>query len=73
MPQKTLGGLTMNEQQNPTNDKHYTVREMGELFGVSRSKLDRLAREGKIKKIKFGATTLYKATDIQRYLASINQ
>ena len=63
----------MNEQQYLTNDKHYTVREMGELFGVSRSKLDRLVREGKIKKIKFGATTLYKATEIQRYLASINQ
>ncbi|WP_277395765.1 hypothetical protein [Aggregatibacter actinomycetemcomitans] len=40
----------MNEHQPPTNDKHYIVREMGELFGVSRSKLDRLAREGKIKK-----------------------
>ncbi|PNL90256.1 DNA-binding protein [Aggregatibacter aphrophilus] len=63
----------MNEQQYLTNDKHYTVREMGELFGVSRSKLDHLVREGKIKKTKFGATTLYKATEIQRYLASINQ
>ena len=63
----------MNEQQTQTNEKHYTEREMGELFHVSRSKLDRLAREGKIKKTKFGSTTLYKATEIQRYLASINQ
>ena len=46
----------MNEQQTQTNEKHYTVREMGELFHVSRSKLDRLAREGKIKKTKFGST-----------------
>ncbi|QLB21901.1 helix-turn-helix domain-containing protein [Phocoenobacter skyensis] len=62
----------MNQFQNVSDDKYYTVKEIGELFGVSRSKLDRLAREGKIKKTKFGSSTLFKATEIQRYLASTN-
>ncbi|OOS00994.1 DNA-binding protein [Canicola haemoglobinophilus] len=61
----------MNEQQN--TDKHYTVKEMQALYGVSRSKLDRLAREGKIKKTKFGSSTLFSAQEVQRYLMSINQ
>ncbi|EGP02981.1 TPA: helix-turn-helix domain-containing protein [Pasteurella multocida] len=63
----------MNQQHTHTNDKHYTVREMFELYGVSRSKLDRLAREGKIKKTKFGSSTLFSAQEVQRYLASVNQ
>ncbi|AKD40799.1 helix-turn-helix domain-containing protein [Pasteurella multocida] len=63
----------MNQQHTPTTDKHYTVREMFELYGVSRSKLDRLAREGKIKKTKFGSSTLFSAQEVQRYLASVNQ
>lgn len=64
----------MNEQQTPlSTDKHYTVKEMYDLFGVSRSKLDRLARQGKIKKTKFGSSTLYSALEVQRYLASVNQ
>ncbi|HDR1236147.1 helix-turn-helix domain-containing protein [Pasteurella multocida] len=60
-------------QQAQNTDKHYTVREMFELYGVSRSKLDRLAREGKIKKTKFGSSTLFSAQEVQRYLASVNQ
>ncbi|HDR1038458.1 helix-turn-helix domain-containing protein [Pasteurella multocida] len=60
-------------QQPQNTDKHYTVREMFELYGVSRSKLDRLAREGKIKKTKFGSSTLFSAQEVQRYLASVNQ
>ncbi|MEB3451344.1 helix-turn-helix domain-containing protein [Pasteurella multocida] len=63
----------MNQQHTHTNDKHYIVREMFELYGVSRSKLDRLAREGKIKKTKFGSSTLFSAQEVQRYLASVNQ
>ncbi len=40
----------MNEMRETALCKHYTVKEMAELFGVSRGKLDRLARQGKIKK-----------------------
>ncbi|MFQ1022694.1 helix-turn-helix domain-containing protein [Avibacterium paragallinarum] len=63
----------MNEMRETDLCKHYTVKEMAELFGVSRGKLDRLARQGKIKKTKFGNSTLYSAQEVQRYLASANQ
>lgn len=63
----------MIETMNNGLCKHYTVKEMAELFGVSRGKLDRLARQGKLKKTKFGNSTLYSAIEVKRYLDNANQ
>lgn len=52
----------------PTVEKHYTIKELGELLGFSRSKIDKLAKAGKLTKIKVGSNALFAASDINRFL-----
>lgn len=49
-------------------EKYYSTKELTALLGFSRSRLDALARTGKIKKTKAGRTTLYASSEIKRYL-----
>ncbi|WP_386695870.1 helix-turn-helix transcriptional regulator [Lonepinella sp. MS14435] len=45
-------------------DKYYTVKEITELLGVTRSTIDRYVKKGKLTRYKFGARTLFKANEI---------
>lgn len=49
-------------------EKHYTVREINKILGISRSKLDRMAKAGKLTKIKMGRTTLYPESSLKACL-----
>lgn len=49
-------------------EKHYTVREIHKILGISRSKLDRMAKAGKLTKIKMGRTTLYPESSLKACL-----
>ncbi|OOF47915.1 DNA-binding protein [Rodentibacter trehalosifermentans] len=49
-------------------EKHYTVREIKNILGISRSKLDRMAKAGKLTKIKMGRTTLYPESSLKACL-----
>lgn len=51
-----------------TLEKHYTIKELNELLGFSRSKIDRLVKAGKLHKIKAGQSTLFSASEIKRFL-----
>ncbi|WP_423972714.1 helix-turn-helix domain-containing protein [Glaesserella parasuis] len=57
----------------PTLEKHYTIKELNELLGFSRSKIDKLAKAGKLHKIKVGQTVLFSASEINRFLSECSQ
>ncbi|QPB42660.1 helix-turn-helix transcriptional regulator [Rodentibacter haemolyticus] len=57
--------------QTETIEKHYSVTELTNLGLGSRSKIDRLVRNGILTKIKIGRSTRFKASDIQAYLNSL--
>lgn len=57
----------------PTVEKHYTIKELGDLLGFSRSKIDKLAKAGKLTKIKVGNNALFAASDINRFLQECQQ
>lgn len=52
----------------PTVEKHYSIKELGDLLGFSRSKIDKLAKAGKLTKIKVGQSALFSASDVNRFL-----
>ncbi|EGT81167.1 helix-turn-helix domain-containing protein [Haemophilus haemolyticus] len=49
-------------------EKHYNVREIKKILGISRSTLDRMAKNGKLTKIKMGRTTLYPESSLKACL-----
>lgn len=57
----------LSDELNPI-EKYYSTNELKALLGFSRSRLDTLARQGRIKKTKVGRTTLYASSEIQRFL-----
>ena len=57
----------------PTVEKHYTIKELNDLLGFSRSKIDKLCKAGKLKKIKVGNSALFPASEINRFLSECSQ
>lgn len=53
-------------------EKYYTVRELEERLSVSRSTLDRLAKSGKLEKVKFGNKTLFTGRSVNACLSMAN-
>ncbi|MBE2896578.1 helix-turn-helix domain-containing protein [Pasteurellaceae bacterium HPA106] len=49
-------------------EQHYTRKSLSELLKVHPTTIDRLVRVGKLKKVKFGKTTLFPASEIKRYM-----
>lgn len=60
----------MNEQESQV-EKYYTVKELEERLSVSRSTLDRLAKNGKLQKVKFGNKTLFTGRSVNAYLLAV--
>jgi excisionase family DNA binding protein len=53
-------------------DKLYTVKETMQILKVSRTKLYFLVRDGKINPVKLDRKTLFKESEIQRFIDSLN-
>ncbi|MBS7063578.1 MAG: helix-turn-helix domain-containing protein [Haemophilus parainfluenzae] len=60
----------MREQESQV-EKYYTVKELEERLSVSRSTLDRLAKNGKLQKVKFGNKTLFTGRSVNAYLMKV--
>ena len=60
----------MREQESQV-EKYYTVKELEERLSVSRSTLDRLAKNGKLQKVKFGNKTLFTGRNVNAYLMKV--
>lgn len=61
----------MTEQQNHVK-KHYSFNELTQLGIGSRSKIDRLAKQGLLKKIKIGGSVRFCADDVNAFIQSTN-
>ncbi|TCP95339.1 excisionase family DNA binding protein [Cricetibacter osteomyelitidis] len=54
--------------QNQPIEKFYSVTELTALGIGSRSKIDRLVKNGTLKRYKIGNSSRFKASDIQAYI-----
>lgn len=50
----------------------YTVNECLKLLRISRPTLYRFIKDGKIKPLKMGRKTLFKETELNRFIADLN-
>jgi excisionase family DNA binding protein len=53
-------------------DKIYTINETKDLLKISRAKLYRLIQEGKIRPVKLDGRTLFKESELNRFIESLN-
>lgn len=58
--------------QQTTIKKHYSIPELTALGVGSRSKIDRLAKSGVLKKIKIGRSVRFCADDVNQFINSCN-
>ncbi|MGX3067121.1 helix-turn-helix domain-containing protein [Ursidibacter arcticus] len=54
--------------ENATIEEHYTISDLMQLLKVSRTTIDNHVKAGKLKKLKMGKKTLFRASEINRYL-----
>lgn len=52
-------------------DKLYTIKETMELLKISKANLYRLMSAGKIKYVKLGGRTLFKESELERFIDSL--
>lgn len=52
-------------------DKLYTIKETMELLKISKANLYRLMSAGDIKPVKLGGRTLFKESEIERFIDSL--
>ncbi|HDR1038285.1 TPA: helix-turn-helix domain-containing protein [Pasteurella multocida] len=56
------------QSSNVQNEVYLTVEQVEKIYHTSRSKLDRLAREGKLRKRKMGSCTMYSKIEIEQFI-----
>ncbi|MGR6980310.1 helix-turn-helix transcriptional regulator [Testudinibacter sp. P27/CKL/0425] len=59
-------------EQHDTIKKHYSIPELTERGIGSRSKIDRLAKQGLLKKIKIGRSVRFCADDVNAFINGTN-
>lgn len=57
---------------NGTMEKLHTVKEVCDILKVSRAKLYLLINDGSLKPVKIGKKTLFRESEIQRFIESLN-
>lgn len=53
-------------------EKLYTIKEVAEMLRVSKVTLYRMMRDGKIQTVKMGRKTLFKESELNRFIESLN-
>lgn len=53
-------------------DKLYTVKDALDVLKISKANLYRLMKDGKINPIKLGKRTLFKESELERFIADLN-
>lgn len=57
---------------NGTMEKLHTVKEVCDILKVSRAKLYLLIKDESLKPVKIGKKTLFKESELQRFIESLN-
>ena len=53
-------------------EKIYIIKEVAELLRVSKPTVYRMMKDGKIKPVKLGGRTLFKESELNRFIADLN-
>jgi excisionase family DNA binding protein len=53
-------------------EKFYTIKEVADLLRISKPTLYRLMSSGKLKAVKLGGRTLFKESELNRFIKSLN-
>lgn len=60
-------------EYNYTMDRLYTIKETYGLLKISRTKLYLLVREGKIEPVKLDGKTLFKESELNRFIDALKK